>query len=261
MDIDHHREPDTPRARRGGPDQTESATAPAGTERPARRLRDAENGSIYESIREGILSGRYAPGERLIETRLAEEFGVSRTRIRDALARLHADHLVAPAPNRGLVVRPLSSRDIEEIYTLRLLLEGFAVNAAAANITTRELDHLHELHTRMLEVEQTVTGGQSDDERLAAIRTVTDLNNEFHRGIQRASRNRRLESLLRTIVSVPLVFQSFYWYSDRELAESSHEHAEILDALKERDGSLAESLMRRHITRGFNTILRELPNA
>jgi DNA-binding GntR family transcriptional regulator len=92
------------------------------------------------------------------------------------------------------------------------------------------------------------------------VRTVTDLNNELHRGIQRASRNSRLESLLRTIVSVPLVFQSFYWYSDRELAESSDEHAGILEALKDRDGASAEALMRRHITRGFNTILRELPN-
>jgi DNA-binding GntR family transcriptional regulator len=237
----------------------QEAGGKAGIERPGRHGSPIENGSIYESIREGILTGRYAPGERLIEARLAEEFGVSRTRIRDALARLHTDHMVAPAPNRGLVVRPLSSRDIEEIYALRLLLEGFAVNAAAANITTRELDQLYALHNRMLEVEQSVMAGQSDEERLASIRTVTDINNEIHRGIQRASRNRRLESLLRTIVSLPLVFQSFYWYSDRELAESSREHAEILEALKERDGVLAESLMRRHISRGFNTILRELP--
>ena len=104
-------------------------------------------------------------------------------------------------------------------------------------------------------------GASRDDaQRLAMVRTVTDLNNELHRGIQRASRNSRLESLLRTIVSVPLVFQSFYWYSDRELSESSSEHAGILEALKERDSARAEALMRRHITRGFNTILRELPN-
>jgi DNA-binding GntR family transcriptional regulator len=225
----------------------------------ARRMGADENGSIYESIREGILCGRYAPGERLVETKLAGEFGVSRTRIRDALARLHADHLISPAPNRGLVVRPLSSRDIEEIYALRLLLEGYAANTAASTITTRELDELEATHFRMVEVEQAAPG-EDDDGRLATIRAVTDLNNEFHRGIQRASRNSRLESLLRTIVSVPLVFQSFYWYSDRELAESSSEHAEILAALRARDGAHAEALMRRHITRGFNTLLRELPN-
>jgi DNA-binding GntR family transcriptional regulator len=223
------------------------------------RARAIDNGSIYESVREGILTGQYAPGERLIELRLATQFGVSRTRIRDALARLHADHMVTPAPNRGLVVRPLSQRDIEEIYALRLLNEGYAANVAAANITTRELDELNDLHQRMADIEH-LGPNASDQDRLAMIRTVTDLNNEFHRLIQRASRNTRLESLLRTIVSVPLVFQSFYWYSDRELAESCAEHAEILDALRQRDGARAENLMKRHITRGLNTIVRELPN-
>lgn len=227
---------------------------------PAKGDRDArpvDNGTIYDAIREGILTGRYTPGERLIEARLAEEFGVSRTRIRDALARLHADNLVAPAPNRGLVVRPLTTRDIEEIYALRLLLEGHAAHMAAANITTQELVQLHEIQDRMIEVERSAQGGK-DEDRLAMIRTVTDLNNEFHRLIQRASRNSRLESLLRIIVSVPLVFQSFYWYSDRELAESCAEHGEILRALEERDGPRAETLMRRHITRGLNTLRREL---
>jgi DNA-binding GntR family transcriptional regulator len=60
------------------------------------------------------------------------------------------------------------------------------------------------------------------------------------------------------IVSVPLVFQSFYWYSDQELAESCAEHDEILRALEERDGTRAEALMRKHIMRGFNTLRREL---
>lgn len=218
-----------------------------------------DNGSIYDSIREGIISGRYAPGERLIETRLAAEHGVSRTRIRDALARLHSDHLVTTAPNRGLVVRPLSVRDIEEVYALRLLLEGYAARTAAATITMRELDQLQELHSRMHEVER-AGPSSSDEERLTMIRTVTEINNQFHRLIQRASRNGRLETLLHTIVSVPLVFQSFYWYSDRELAQSYTEHGEIIRALEDRDGPRAEELMKVHITRGLNTLLREMPN-
>jgi DNA-binding GntR family transcriptional regulator len=218
-----------------------------------------ENGSIYDAIREGILSGRYTPGERLIETRLAAELGVSRTRIRDALARLHSEHLVTTAPNRGMVVRPLSVRDIEEVYALRLLLEGYAARTAAGTITMSELDQLLELHNRMLEVVRTGPGS-SEEERLTMVRTVTELNNEFHRLIQRASRNGRLETLLRTIVSVPLVFQSFYWYSGRELAQSCTEHGEIIRALEEHDGLRAEELMKIHVTRGLNTLLREMPS-
>ncbi len=213
--------------------------------------------NIYDLIREGILSGRYPPGGRLIEARLAEEFGVSRTRIRDALARLQSEHLVSPAQNRGVVVRQLTARDIEEISMLRMLLEGHAARTAAGSITTPELDKLAELNERMAQVER-AGAASTGEERLAMIRTVTDLNNSFHRAIQTASRNVRLETILRSIVSVPLVFQSFYWYSDRELAESLKEHQTILDALRERDGALAESLMQRHITRGLNTLLREV---
>lgn len=215
------------------------------------------NRVIYESLREGILTGRYMPGERLIEARLAEEFGVSRTRIRDALARLQADNLVAPAQNRGLIVRPLTMHDIEEIYALRLLLEGYAAHTAASNITTQELIKLSELQNQMMDVERSIREGSGAD-RSNQIRVITDLNNEFHRLIQRASRNSRLESLLRMIVSVPLVFQSFHWYSDEEIAESCAEHGEILQALEERDGPRAEALMRKHIMRGFNTLRREL---
>jgi DNA-binding GntR family transcriptional regulator len=226
-------------------------------EKDARTGGDSGEVSIYDAIRDSILAGHYPPGERLIEARLADEFGVSRTRIRDALARLQADHLVSPAPNRGLVVRQLSARDIEEISTLRMLLEGHAARVAAKCITTLELDQLAELNRRMAQVEREGRG-TTNDERLAMIRTVTDINNAFHRTIQTASRNRRLESILRSIVSVPLVFQSFYWYSDHELAESLAEHEEILAALTQRDGDRAEALMQRHITRGLNTLLREV---
>lgn len=188
---------------------------------------------------------------------MAEQFGVSRTRIRVALTRLEADRLVAPAERRGLVVRPLSVRDIEEIYTLRLLLEGFSAHAAATNITTSELEHLRALNDRMGGIE--VAGqGCTGDERLAVIRAVTDLNNDFHRAIQHASRNSRLETVLRSIVERPLVFQSFYWYSDRELAEALAEHGDILRSLEQADAVGAEALMKRHINRGLNTLLREM---
>lgn len=222
--------------------------------------RSLDNGGIYDAIRNSIIRGQYAPGERLIETRLAEEFGVSRTRIRDALARLQADHLVSPAANRGLVVRPLSLRDTEEIYALRLLLEGYAAATAATTITSRELDELAAIHERMVEAEHS-NGEKNDEERLAMVLAITDINNAFHRLIQHASRNRRLEAVLRTIVSVPLVSQSFYWYSDRELTESCAEHQGILAALQAHDGPRAELLMKQHITRGLNTLRREVPRS
>ncbi|HZQ37182.1 MAG TPA: GntR family transcriptional regulator [Dehalococcoidia bacterium] len=231
-----------------------SRAAGRGNETPA------EQGLIYQAIRRAILDGRYGPGERLVESQLATTFGVSRTRVREALSRLEAERLVAPRATRGHVVRELGRRDMEELYALRLELEGYAARTAAETITLPDLDDLRAIHERMAAIEREETDG-SKAARLEKIRKVTDANNEFHRLIQQASRNRRLEAVLRTVVERPLVFQSFYWYSDRELAESLAEHERIMQALADRDGALAERLIKQHISRGLRTLLREMaPN-
>lgn len=213
---------------------------------------------VYGAIRESILAGRHAPGGRLIEARLATDLGVSRTRVRDALARLEAEHIVARAPNRGVMVRPFTVSDIEETYSLRLLLEGFGARMAAANITTPEIERLRAVQNRMEEIERAMATVPPGEERLVFIREVTELNNEFHRVIQLASRNSRLQQVVRMVVDVPLVFRSFYWYTESELSEAAREHEQIIEALVARDGDRSEALMRAHITRGLNTLRREI---
>src|SRR5581483_4714314 len=176
-----------------------SRAAGRGNETPA------EQGLIYQAIRRAILDGRYGPGERLVESQLATTFGVSRTRVREALSRLEAERLVAARPTRGHVVRELGRRDMEELYALRLELEGYAARTAAEAITLPELDELRAIHEHMAAIERAEDDG-SKAAKLEKIRKVTDANNEFHRLIQQASRNRRLESVLRTVVERPLVF-------------------------------------------------------
>jgi DNA-binding GntR family transcriptional regulator len=222
--------------------------------KPARVWED----DIYSAIREAILEGRYPPGTRLVESRLATEHGVSRTRIRDGLARLEAELLVAPFGGRGLMVRPLSNQDVEEAYAMRLLLEGYAARQAALNITLDELTMLETINDRMVEVE-TEGAGRSGEDRREMIVAVAELNNEFHGLIQTASRNSRLRELVRTVVDVPLVFKSFFWYSDSELKEAAEDHRQILAALRHRDPENSEAAIRAHITRGLNTLRRELP--
>jgi DNA-binding GntR family transcriptional regulator len=221
----------------------------------------AEAVDVYGAIREAILAGRHAPGQRLIEARLAAELGVSRTRIRDGLARLEAEHLVVRAPNRGVMVRPLTSADIEEIYSLRLLLESYGARTAATNITTPEIQRLKATQAEMGQLERQIIDGAEGEDRLPLVRGVTELNNEFHRIIQQASRNARLLQILRTVIDVPLVFRSFYWYTDSELVEAAREHEAIIEALEQRDGERSEALMRAHISRGLNTLRREISGA
>ena len=105
-------------------------------------------------------------------------------------------------------------------------------------------------------IERNIIEGTGD--RLSMVRGVTELNNEFHRGIQQASRNRRLQQVLRTVIDIPLVFRSFYWYTDSELTEAAHEHELIIGALSQGDGERSEQLMRQHVARGLNTLRREI---
>jgi DNA-binding GntR family transcriptional regulator len=106
-----------------------------------------------------------------------------------------------------------------------------------------------------------MAGTSAPEERLVWVREVTELNNEFHRLIQLASRNSRLQRVVRMVVDMPLVFRSFYWYTESELSEAAREHEEIIEALVARDGDRSEQLMRRHITRGLNTLRREITDS
>ena len=94
---------------------------------------------VYEEIKNHILSGYYRPGQRLIETNLAEELNVSRTPIRDALNRLEAEGLITSSPTRGLTVTKLSKDDIKDLYQARAVLEGLAAKLAALMATEEEL--------------------------------------------------------------------------------------------------------------------------
>src|SRR5216683_3073383 len=96
-----------------------------------------QNASVAatELIREAILDGRLEPGSRLKEEELARELGISRTPVREALLILQAEGLVDAAPNRGAVVRSHDADDLEDLYQLRALLEGYAARRAAANIS------------------------------------------------------------------------------------------------------------------------------
>ena len=90
---------------------------------------------IYNRLKNAILNGVYKPGESLIEMRLAKELGVSRTPIREAIRQLELEGLVSSIPNKGVVVEGVSAQDIEDIYTIRKMIEGLAAKWAAEKIS------------------------------------------------------------------------------------------------------------------------------
>ncbi len=212
-----------------------------------------EHRTPLERVRSRILLGEYGPGEHLKEERLAEELGVSRTPIRQALTMLEAEGLVQIAWNKGAMVCTFGAEEVWEIYDLRAMLEGHAARRAATHITEGELERLREL-ARLQE------GISPDDahEREEEVRRLVATNQEFHGTIAAASRNGRLQKLLQRTVEVPLMYKAFFWYTPHERAISNHYHRQIVNALQQRDAERADLLMREHVYEGRDFVMRAL---
>jgi DNA-binding GntR family transcriptional regulator len=207
----------------------------------------------YSQLRRLIIEGHYAPGARLVEDRLARDLGVSRTPVRQALARVASEGLVQIFPNRGAVVRTFSREDLTEAYDLRAVLEGFAAFRAATRIDAAQL----------AELAQAATALERSLERQFATRAeevhfLVGENQRFHGTIIAASGNARLPGILPAVLDVPLQYRSFNWYTREERAVSNFFHRRILDALQAHDADRARAMMQEHIYRGRDVLLESL---
>ncbi|MFH1135065.1 MAG: GntR family transcriptional regulator [Pseudomonadota bacterium] len=202
---------------------------------------------VYEAIKIAILRGRLKPGERLVEEHLAERLGASRTPVRQAIHMLETENLAERRGRGGFVVRELSLSDIEEIMDLRMVLESHAARKAAEKADVESwkvLEKLNEAFRRAIEA--------GDLEKMAA------LNTDFHETIYRLCGNRRLHRIIHDL------HDHFFRYRVallglQEMALVSYrDHRDMIEAMKGRDPDLTESLVRRHILKGKEVILREL---
>jgi DNA-binding GntR family transcriptional regulator len=205
----------------------------------------------YATLKASILEGHFPFGSRLKEEELSLELGVSRTPIREALRQLQADGLVRSAPNRGAYVAGWSEQDLIEIYELRAMLEGHAARRATGRITLETGALLERLCEKMEGLDLT-------DHSEAAARRLTEWNAQFHQGIVDASANRRLKRLLTQVVEFPLVYRTFYWYTDEQLLRSFRSHRELLAACRAGDADWAEAIMRSHIYSAKDLLLGKL---
>lgn len=201
----------------------------------------------YRLIRGQILSGARAGGDWLREGDLAESIGVSRTPVREALRRLTAEGLVHYERNRGVQVTAWTAADLDEIFSLRSVLEPWACRLAASSASV-DLDELDRLAHDM---DAAARGSVADVDR------ITELNNRFHRLILEGSKNKRLGSVVSSVVQVPLVWQTFSHYSDNDLRRSLAHHHELVAALAAGDPDWAESVMRSHVRAAWNSLRAE----
>ena len=190
--------------------------------------------AAYQALRQGILRGDLAAGERLRSDALASELQVSRTPVREALRKLEAEGLVARSGS-GLIVREFSEKDLTELFYVREALEGMAARLAAENATPSDIGEIRELLDDMDAV------GQRGD--VAALRPLTG---EFHQSICGAAHNDRLLQSLKSLLEHVRQMQTSTLYVEGRPAEALKEHRDLLLAIEARDADRAEKLARLH---------------
>ncbi|HIJ22671.1 MAG: GntR family transcriptional regulator [Gammaproteobacteria bacterium] len=185
---------------------------------------------VFDSLCDAIVSGKIAAGSKISEPELAKRFDVSRASLREAIGRLEACNLVNRRPRVGARVVELSLHELLEIYRVREALEGMAARLAAEFMSDKELNDLKAL----LEDELQLDSGNS--------------NHDFHYAIVQGSQNRRLSHLLcDDLYHLMRMYRYQLGRDSGRASTASKEHGLILDALQDRDGEMAELLMRRHI--------------
>jgi DNA-binding GntR family transcriptional regulator len=200
---------------------------------------------IFEELQHAIYSGRLKSGERVTEKKVAEELGVSRTPVREALYRLASSGLIKMIPHRGFLVSQWSSKEIEDVIELRIALEVFAVKLAIERIQPKEISELKALIVKMREA-------VSNNENIKA----SHLNTLFHDEIVLASKNMELLKAIEPIKNKIYHFRIISISSNNRLKESFYEHKNILDAILNKDSELAQELISQHIKK-VGLIIRE----
>lgn len=210
-----------------------------GSQRPANQVQD-----ILGALRQLILDGELPANARLREVELANQFGVSRTPIREALVALEKEGLVTYALNRGFSVRTFSVSDLIEAYEIRGLLEGHACRVVAEGGLPSSIER------KMLACIEAVDAMlRSTSEIGEAERKAWQMHNAaYHRLLLSEIRNQFFHRSLETVQKIPMVQHAITLYHSLDLlAFYNEQHRAILDAIVHREGARAEHLMREHI--------------
>ena len=202
------------------------------------KIRDYKNAreAAFEKIKEAIIKGHFKPGEKLVEQTLAQEMGVSRTPVREAIRRLEAEGFVVSIPRKGVVVSRADKEEIVQLYSIRAELEGLAARWAIENADEDDMRKLDEAISRM---EETAASGDLDG--------VVQSNALFHDAIAQASKSRILCTLLKTLQDNIQRFRFQSLHLPRRPEAALAEHKEIVAAIKEKKTEEADRLLKEHL--------------
>ena len=199
---------------------------------------------VSETLRQAIKDGVLKPGERLMEIQLADELGVSRTPIREAIRKLELEGFVVMVPRRGTYVADISLKDIAQVFEIRSALEELAAGLAAERITPDELEYLERI---LVEINEYIDNDEFDK--------IVDADVRFHDVLYHASRNQRLVDILNNLREQMYRYSIEYLKKKECYPQLLNEHQTIIDAIAGHDKELATKFTSQHIKNQAETVV------
>lgn len=202
---------------------------------------------VFRTLRQAILRGELKPGERLMEIRLANQLGVSRTPIREAIRMLELDGLVIMVPRKGAQVAQITEKDLNDVLEVRLGLEELAVKLACERITEEELRSLYQASRSF----EKLIEPETDD-----LQKLAQADVDFHDVIYQATNNERLIQLLNNLREQMYRYRIEYLKDVKSRRSLVEEHDALYERVKKRDLAGAQKMIREHIERQQESIMQ-----
>jgi len=204
---------------------------------------------IADRLRSDIIKGTYKDGERLVEPKLAEMLGISRTPIREALRQLENEGFVEIVPRKGAVVKELTLKDIDDLYAIKANLEGLAAKQATENISEKDIEKLNSINEKF----HKISSGKTN-----IIEEYLKYNLDFHNMFIVLSKNHKLIEILKGLDKNFQRLKSILVSKSDRAAEARKEHDKIIKAFATKDPDLAEKTVRWHIENGWEYLRSKL---
>ncbi|WP_106475900.1 GntR family transcriptional regulator [Phytohalomonas tamaricis] len=216
----------------------------------SRSISSRRSEGVAHVIRRAILAGDILPGEPIRERNLAAELQISRTPVREALFILQGEGLVTLSHNRGAYVTPFTTGDIEQIYSLRRLLESHAARCAAQHHNQAQLDAIAETLAVHRQLDSRATPMEQAQADLA-----------FHEAIAAAAGSQMLLTIAHQVLAVTFTLRSRYTYSTTYAKQVYRRHRAIFKAIEAGNAEAAGTLMAEHVTQSSELALQRLAKA
>ena len=201
---------------------------------------------VYDQLKRQILTGKISPGTRMMEISLADEMGVSRTPVREAIRKLEKEGLVTIEPRRGAYASNISVIDVIDTLEVREELEGFAAALAAERITNAEIDEMVAMTEKYAEA---VTANDTEQ--------IIHYDEMFHKAIVKASRNKTLIKISETVQELVLRFRYVYYDDFSRYENMPREHREIIAAIRKGSADEAKKVADTHVRKLKDLVIRQ----